>query len=237
MGPSWFLYDPVQRLKKAHLVDGALNTGMPSEQTYTYDAFGSLTAMAGANGRSIPVSSATNRLNGTLTTYDTAGNLKTWNGHQYIWNAFHQMISFKPTVQDEWLYLYDANDERVWSFKTDNTSRWTLRDLDGLVLREYVNQGGAWSREADHIYRDGLLLASETNTGQRHYSLDHLGTPRLVTDGFGTVKAYHLYYPYGEELTAFDQDTGRMKFTGHERDLANPGGAGDDLDYMHARRR
>ena len=26
-----------------------------------------------------------------------------------------------------------------------------------------------------------------------------------------------------------------MKFTGHERDLANPGGTGDDLDYMHAR--
>lgn len=26
-----------------------------------------------------------------------------------------------------------------------------------------------------------------------------------------------------------------MKFTGHERDLASPSGAGDDLDYMHAR--
>jgi RHS repeat-associated protein len=26
-----------------------------------------------------------------------------------------------------------------------------------------------------------------------------------------------------------------MKFTGHERDLADPNGAGDDLDYMHAR--
>jgi RHS repeat-associated protein len=26
----------------------------------------------------------------------------------------------------------------------------------------------------------------------------------------------------------------RAKFTGHERDLGNLGGAGDDLDYMHA---
>lgn len=26
-----------------------------------------------------------------------------------------------------------------------------------------------------------------------------------------------------------------MKFTGHERDLGNPDGTGDDLDYMHAR--
>jgi RHS repeat-associated protein len=35
--------------------------------------------------------------------------------------------------------------------------------------------------------------------------------------------------------TAFDQDTDRMKFAGHERDLASPAGAGDDLDSMHAR--
>jgi RHS repeat-associated protein len=47
--------------------------------------------------------------------------------------------------------------------------------------------------------------------------------------------AYHAYYPFGEEATAFNQDTERMKFTGHERDLASPNGAGDDLDYMHAR--
>jgi RHS repeat-associated protein len=44
-----------------------------------------------------------------------------------------------------------------------------------------------------------------------------------------------VYYPFGEEATAFNQDTERMKFTGHERDLASLAGAGDDLDYMHAR--
>ena len=47
--------------------------------------------------------------------------------------------------------------------------------------------------------------------------------------------AYHVYYPFGEEATAYNQDTERMKFTGHERDLASAGGPGDDLDYMHAR--
>jgi RHS repeat-associated protein len=47
--------------------------------------------------------------------------------------------------------------------------------------------------------------------------------------------AYHVYYPYGEEATAFNQDGERLKFTGHERDLASAAGAGDDLDYMHAR--
>jgi RHS repeat-associated protein len=49
------------------------------------------------------------------------------------------------------------------------------------------------------------------------------------------VVAYHVYYPFGEEATAFNQDAVRIKFTGHERDLGNPDGAGDDLDYMHQR--
>jgi RHS repeat-associated protein len=213
--------------------------------------------------------------------------------------------------------------------------------------------------ESDYIYRDGSLLAAETPQGTRHFHLDHLGTPRLITasggsggdfftltpcrvidtrdqfapigalqtrvvqmtgacgipaeatavsvnltavtpsaqgeltafpaneprptasaisyrpgltrannavlklgngalaffanqpsgsvhlivdvnayfveEGAGSVVAYHVYYPFGEEATAFNQDSERMKFTGHERDLGNPGGAGDDLDYMHAR--
>ncbi len=45
---------------------------------------------------------------------------------------------------------------------------------------------------------------------------------------------FHVYYPFGEEATAL-QEGQRMKFTGHERDLGDAAGAGDDLDYMHAR--
>ena len=138
------------------------------------------------------------------------------------------------TPSDEWVYLYTADDERAWSYKTDNTSLWTLRSPDAKVLREY-STNGTWSVEADSIYRNGLLLATETPQGTRHLHLDHLGTPRLISDTFGHQNAYHVYYPYGEEATAFNQDTVREKFTGHERDLGNPAGAGDDLDYMHAR--
>jgi RHS repeat-associated protein len=81
----------------------------------------------------------------------------------------------------------------------------------------------------------GFLLAAETQTGPRHFHLDHLGTPRLITRAGGERVAYHVYCPFGEEAAAFNQDTERMKFTGHERDLASPAGAGDGLDYMHAR--
>jgi RHS repeat-associated protein len=66
-----------------------------------------------------------------------------------------------------------------------------------------------------------------------HFHLDHLGSPRQVTDEFGAQAAFHTYYPFGEEATDPSQDDVELKFTGHERD-ENGGGAGV-LDYMHAR--
>jgi RHS repeat-associated protein len=64
---------------------------------------------------------------------------------------------------------------------------------------------------------------------------DSTGNLTAITNAAGQRIGYHIYYPYGQELTAFNQDTERMKFTGHERDFASLAGVGDDLDYMRAR--
>jgi RHS repeat-associated protein len=235
IGTSGFTYDAVSRLVSATLYDGPTGGGNQKQQSYTFDPFGNLTNIAGANGRATPTSAQTNRLNGAGTVYDAAGNLTSWNGASYQYDHFNQMIRMTSGSED-WAYLYTADDERIWSYNIGkNSSRWALRDLGSKVLREYLSDNGRWSVGTDYLYRDGLLLASETQTGPRHFHLDHLGTPRLITRASGDRVAYHLYYPFGEEATAFNQDSERMKFTGHERDLASPVGAGDDLDYMHAR--
>jgi RHS repeat-associated protein len=241
MGTSWFTYDKVSRLTTGTVFTGTIGNGTQKQQTYTFDAFGNLTAVGGSPGRNIAVNTATNRLvtstdPATLTTYDSAGNLTAWNGAAtYDYDAFNQMWRMK-SGNEEWLYVYTADNERVWSFKVGaNFSRWTLRDLSNKVLREYTNNGGTWSIADDYLYRGDLLLAGETPSGRRHFHLDHLGTPRLITNSTGGDVAYHVYYPFGEEATAFNLDTERMKFTGHERDLASMAGVGDDLDYMHAR--
>ena len=135
----------------------------------------------------------------------------------------------------ERLFFYTADDERFWSYHSSG-SRWTLRDLDGKVLRDYRSGVGGWSVERDYVYADGKLLAA-TKPGTStvyHYHLDHLGTPRLITNQNGSKLAYHAYLPYGEEATYWNQDTETMKFTGHERDFYDYGAA-DDLDYQHAR--
>jgi RHS repeat-associated protein len=225
----------VSRLLSASLYDGATGGGNLKQQSYTFDTFGNLTAIAGTVGRNIPTSTATNRLNASGTAYDAAGNLTNWNGAVYQYDRFNQMVHM-TSGGEGWIYAYTADDERLWSYDLPrNASRWTVRDLGGKVLREYLNDQGRWSVGTDYLYHDDSLLAAETQTGRRHFHLDHLGTPRLVTKASGDRASYHVYYPFGEEATAFNQDAERMKFTGHERDLASPGGAGDDLDYMHAR--
>ncbi len=236
IGPSWFTYDLVSRLSATSL---NVNQGVAAptfvSQSYVYDAFGNIQSIA-TNGpvTNTPTTSATNRL-ASPAAYDGAGNLTLWLGNQYEPDGLNMIRRYKTAGGEEWTSLYDADDERVWTYKTGGTdSRWYLRGFDAKVLREY-NATAAWQVANDYIYRNGQLLASETPSGVRHFHLDHLGTPRLITDGSGQKKSFHVYYPFGQEATSQGQDAERMKFTGHERDLGNPAGDGDDLDYMHAR--
>lgn len=235
MGGASFLYDRVSRLTSGTLYLEPAADVTARTQSYTFDSAGNLQSIT-TNGSTLntPTSGSTNRL--TSGTYDFSGNLTNWSGNTYEYGPFDDLWHYRTAAGLEYIYLYTADDERVWAFQVGlNNSLWTLRDLDAKVLRQYRNNDGAWSIEEDDIYRDRLLLAAETPAGVRHFHLDHLGTPRLVTDRFGQQAAYHVYYPFGQEATAISQDVMRLKFTGHERDLADSTSSQDDLDYMHAR--
>ena len=136
-------------------------------------------------------------------------------------------------------YLYTADDERILRFGNDGF-HWTLRDFGGRLLREFRPEADRIQPIRDHIYRGSGLLATVNADGSgnltqvRHQSLDHLGSPRYITDSAGNFVSEHKYYPFGEEATRSTQDDLPLKFTGHERDF-NGVGQEDDLDYMHAR--
>jgi RHS repeat-associated protein len=244
IGTSWYEYDSLSRLKTGSVFPGTTGAGTQQKQTYSFDDYGNLqstTTQIGAGtptARNTPASASTNRLTGSVT-YDAAGNLTSWNGAVYQYDAFDQMVHMTSGSED-WAYIYTADDERIWSYNVGlNSSIWALRGLNGKVLRTFTTSGGVMSVAEDYIYRNGLLLAGYLGSGQRrHFSLDHLGTVRLVTNSAGTQTDYHVYYPFGEEATAFDPNADRMQFTGHERDLNSQTGtspSADDLDYMHAR--
>ncbi len=145
-------------------------------------------------------------------------------------------------------YIYDANDERIITVSLDGANevirRWTWRDAEDKVAREAVEQVGVgvWSEARDNVYRTGTLLAAYTaanaTVADRHYHVDHLGTPRLITDAARHKVAIEAYLPFGDRAPGSELPyvgfKDRMRFTGHERD-----GEGSpyrpSLDYMHAR--
>ncbi len=235
IGDSVFLYDLGGRLNYGKVYDGPIGGGTPLTQSYSYDAFGNIQAISGDSGRNTPTSSATNRM--TLgVSYDAAGNLTGWIANGYTYDAFNLMTRMVSGSED-WYYFYTADDERIWMHKPGgpNRSEWTLRGLNNRVLAIYAEHWGIWSLYRQFVYRDGGLLGARTGTGWTSMHVDHQGTTKFIGNSAGSQVGYHAYYGFGEELTGFAQNDERMKYTGHERDLASPLGPGDDLDYMHAR--
>jgi len=244
-GTDSFRYDLLSRV-----TTGTVN-GLT--QSYDYDAFGNLKQIGAVSSNcaggtacgagSIDVDSATNHL--PLATYDDAGNLTLLDAtHRYAWDATGMMTSSAdgPTASAvSRQYIYSASDERIATYIAGRWN-WSVRDLSGAVLREFtsVDAAGAtpgagtltWAE--DYVYRGTQLLASETPVGRRHFHLDHLGTPRVITDDAGRELGRHDYLPFGAELESARREAPEdlHKFTGHERDAD---GSVYTLDYMHAR--
>ncbi|TAM45143.1 MAG: RHS repeat-associated core domain-containing protein [Acidobacteria bacterium] len=229
-----FEYDGAGNIKALRGMLEPVARPAPTRQQYTYDAFGNLKRidLNGVTYQDLATSTSTNRLNAAG--FDASGNMTTWGGYTYDYDPLNAMATLQGTgIKRQ--HLYDAEGERGAVRDVNNpttpVTTLSLRGLDGKVLREYVLTGAAWSWGKDYVYRNGQLLAAIDATGTKHMTLDHLGSPRLITDAGRNVVEYHAYWGYGQEIdTAVG--TERMKFTGHERDNLGSAGA---LDYMHAR--
>jgi RHS repeat-associated protein len=230
IGSESFVYDKLGRLKSATVRGPDLSS--LQTQTLNYDEYGNLTGTSKL-GQSVgfPADASTNRL--TTVGYGAEGNVISAGAWQFDYDAAGMLNAVRQGSQPQVIYAYTADDQRLFSFDvTTGTTHWTLRGFDTKVLRDFRQQGSHWSVERDYAYRNGLPLAAFKSAGAvEHYSLDHLGTPRLITDGAGHRIGSHAYWPFGEEWSpATAQEGSPLKFTGHERDPDRSG-----LDYMHAR--
>jgi RHS repeat-associated protein len=253
MGADSYAYDTANRLIRA-TVGGTNNT-----MAYQYDAPGNRTvATAGVSAVKcvggtdcdvpVTISTSTNHLTGSGITYDPAGNLTALSAvNSFTYDAL-SMVQSSHLGSNTLQYIYTADDERVATY-SGGLWTWTIRDLGAHPLREYTSGDAGssygtanltWSR--DSIWRGVQLLASEARRSAsdatvvtEHFHLDHLGTPRLITDNAWVKLATHTYYPFGAELdsTAWEQPEAQLKFTGHMRDTGRNGGL--SLDDMHAR--
>jgi RHS repeat-associated protein len=248
IGTSTFTYDPMGRLAGSSVTSPAYPGSGAQTGVYAYDAFGNRTSVS---GQSYPAAPSNNQLTGNGAVYDAAGNLIQWQPpgssvmREYTYDSLDMLTRESTTGSNgaplDVTYVYTADDERLWSFYSTNVSEWSLRDFDGKVVRQYLQEWiGAdehWTVAHDYIFRDGVPLADIAPAGTRHYSVDHLGSPRLITDSSGYRLSSHDYLPFGAEWQqpSAPDDGGTLQFTGHERDDDLRDEENGTLDYMHAR--
>lgn len=235
IGPAEvFRYDTVGRLLRG-------TGGSGHEQVVTYDRYGNIKSMKVDGGPTINfgVEDSTNRLadptKNVFGTYDTAGRLQAELGGAGNTFTFDVLDTVTHSDVDDVakVHLYNTSGERIASVTSggqiEGPSEWTLRDLDGKVIRRLRKNGASWTWVQDYVHHGSRVLAAElSNQETYHFFTDHLGSPRLTTGNGGVRIAAHDYYPFGGEITEPAQDVEKLKFTAHERDS-------ESLDYMMAR--
>lgn len=249
IGGVYYLYDGVSRLVHRHRPAPPACLPPPNPvclnaddgDFFDFDAFGNVRSWMHwihdqAWGELMPTDLATNRLTGAG--YDSAGSVTSWNGTSTEWYPLNALRHVQGLGINE-TYGYTADGERLTAYDW-LTSKYmiTLRDLGGKVLRSFEVTPGSpatWTEKQDWIYRDGQLLASIDGGVEKHFHLDHLGSPRLVTSSSGQRLSYTEFHPFGWDAWSMAQDSGRMQLTGHERDVHVTTRPSDDLYYMHAR--
>lgn len=241
-GKDTFIYDKLGRLESATLRDGP-------GQTLTYDRWGNILTVVTAGDsvtKKLGVNKSTNRIDQTLDdngqpntevgSYDGRGNLVSYGSGSFVYDGLDR-VKEATVAGKRRFFVYTAGGERIASISVvgaTTETNWTLRDSGGRVLRRFKQTNGVFAWTEDYIYRGSFLLAGAVPGSEkvRHFHLDHLGTPRLITGNGGAQIAQHHYQPFGPELpsstaTSSNYDE-KAKFTGHERDAST-------LDYMHAR--
>lgn len=248
-GVDRFTYDGAARLTSATVYAGTAG----HTESFGYDPYGNLTSkVTDGSSISFAVNAATNRYQAPMSvTYDPLGNVDIDSfGNHHDYDAAG-MVKAKGSET----YVYTADDERIAvSLGTVITAgwRWTLREPDQRVVREFESFGGMAGSDyflwiEDHFYAGTQLVAAEreaTEGGRRHFHADHLGTARFMTNESAQILSEHTYRPFGVEITSAAQERARgydrdepTRFTGHERDgindVADP--TFGYMDYMHAR--
>ena len=232
---QYYEYDALNRLKSATEISGGTESW---KQTFVYDRYGNRTfdvstdefghkkTSDNAVGSLLTIDPANNRFTagqGSIL-YDNAGNLtREFNGHTFGYDGENKPVTYDggATTAGGASYSYDGDGKRVK--KIIGVSLETtifVYDAMGQMVAEY-SSGGA-----------------QGSGGTSYLTSDILGTPRVITDSSGAVKARHDYMPFGEEIGllggrtsphGYVVDSVNQKFTSKERDTET------GLDYFRAR--
>lgn len=213
-------------------------------QEYDYDRYGNRHTVVGTNAQNLSISTSKNRITDPGYDYDLAGNLiADPSGKQYFYDGENRLIKVAQGDPSNVIaeYFYDGNGWRVKKIANGVTTRF-IYDQGGRLLAEYIGEPvpSLDAPTKEHIYGASGMLATVEADKINYHTPDHLGTPRILTDGFGDVISRRDFYPFGDQIidsvgnraSVFgysSADSIRQKFTGYERDDES------GLDFAQAR--
>ncbi|MFN0140404.1 MAG: RHS repeat domain-containing protein [Pyrinomonadaceae bacterium] len=227
-----YKYDPLNRLTEAKETTGTTQNWI---QNWSYDIYGNRTSFNQTIGNTTTnttpsVNALTNRFNtGQGFGYDANGNViqdvdsMTTHSRQFTFNGDNKQTQVKDVTNNNQVvgtYYYDGEGKRVKKV-TDTETTVFIYSL-GRIVAEYSTQ-----------------LSSSPSVN--YTTTDHLGSPRIITDQLGQVKARRDFMPFGEDIYVgvgarsttlnygSSNDDVRQKFTGYQKDSET------SLDFAEAR--
>lgn len=226
-----YKYDSLYRLTEAKETTGGSQNWV---QNWSYDRYGNRIGftqdIAGNTNVTNPtIDPNTNRFaSGQGFSYDKNGNIVndidplSSLPRQFIFNGDNKQVEVQRDGVTIGRYFYDGEGKRVKKVADTETTIFVYSA--GKLIAEYSTQ---------------LSQTPSVN----YTTTDHLGSPRIITDELGQVKARRDFLPFGEELyvgvggrtgdTGLKYSSGeddiRQKFTGYQKDTET------DLDFAEAR--
>lgn len=245
-----YTYDALNRLQQADekLLNYTQNNcnSNPSKcwkQTFSYDRYGnrrfdmSQTTIPSPNGTVMKIVNPTINIQNNRFIYDQdndrvedykydlSGNLiQDAEGKKFSYNGENKQIEVRNNNNQVLVaYEYDGDGNRVKKI-VPGTGEVTIYvyDISGVLAAEYT-----------------INAPIINNPAINYLTADILGSPRVITDGFGNVVGRRDFMPFGEDIHAgignrtigskYDSDSIKQKFTSKERDEET------GLDYFEAR--
>ncbi len=200
-------------------------TGTPDDLSYGYDPSGARTSVFGSYARTgLPaattataVYNVANQLtswSGAAVASDLNGNMTSQAGLTYAYNARNQLTSVKQSKTTLGAFVYDGLGRRV---RRTISSAVTRPVYDGWnVVQERSSAG---SVTANLLVGRGLDdVFTRTETAQREFLSDALGSTVALADTSGVVQTSYTYEPFGRTTATGASSSSTYQFTGREND-------------------
>lgn len=164
-----------------------------------YDALGNWlwhsNATGGVETRAVDAANRYTRVGAEAVGYDGAGNLASWGGRGYAYDALGRLVEVRTNGQWVARYAYDALNRRVIKDLAGGGAR-TVSYYDGDAIVEQVENGN-WGNRYVHGGGVDLPLALARGGATYYYLRDWRSNIAALTDGAGAVTERYRYTLYG----------------------------------------